>query len=328
MRTTLLWAVLLCGAQVQAAAEPVRLAQTESTRSRTKPAPVAEEPELEPLTPAAAPAPKPTAAPVNGLAACAQGPDRAMIEGPVVLGFFAVDQATGRRACPRTEVGLVLGGDAEIDIPRYRALMGGGATLFGSYAVNDRLEVFGTFEAFRMTYSQNASLSVTVPGVGQLSGGATYSLWTSGSSVLGVTGRLVLPTASSTVNVRTTAVELGALFSHRLGSAFELHGLLGSDLAFGISSATPQPRLGFLVGLGGQWAPVSWFALALDLQTHFGDRGSFDYLAPSLGLRFKVHPAIGMELGLATHVLGDRSISLSPGLRTESVVALRTSYRF
>jgi len=275
----------------------------------------------QPAAPQKVPAPR-------GLAACALGPDRAMVEGPVALGFFSVDVATGRRVCPRTEVGLVLGGDAEIDIPQFRALMGGGATLFGSFAVSDKLEVFGTFEAFRMNYSQNASLSVTVPGVGMLSGGATYALWSSESSVLGLTGRLMLPTSSTVVNVRTTSLEAGALFSHRMGSAFELHGLLGTDLTLGITPATSQPRLGFLVGVGGQWAPVDGFAVALEVQTHFGDRGSFDYLAPALGFRFKVHKQIGMELGLATHLLGDRAISVSPGLRTESVVALRTSYRF
>lgn len=303
--------------------------------------------DLEPLrpkseaasAPAAPPPPPEPAAPQPAGPACQIAPSRALAEGPVVLGFFSSDQATPRRACPRTELGLQVGGDAEIDIPLFRALMGGGATLFGSYALSDRLEVFGTFEVFRMTYSQNASLSVLAPGIGSLSGGATLVAYESDRNVLSVTGRLQLPTASTAINARSMILEAGALFSRRFGPGFSAHGFAGLDFGFAITPAEPGPRLGLLTGAGLVWSPTAFLSVAFDLQAHFGHRAGrggasgreaapLDYLAPALAVRFAASEALGFELALGTHLLGDRAIRTSPGLVTESGLMLRGHYRF
>src|SRR5262245_61507684 len=46
------------------------------------------------------------------------------IQGPVASGFFDADFATGRRACPRTEMGLGLQGGAAIDLPNFYGQLG------------------------------------------------------------------------------------------------------------------------------------------------------------------------------------------------------------
>src|SRR5262245_52008340 len=57
---------------------------------------------------------------------CRGNEDRGMFSGPVVVGFFDADFATGRRACARTEVGLALQGGAAIDTPDFYGAISGG----------------------------------------------------------------------------------------------------------------------------------------------------------------------------------------------------------
>jgi hypothetical protein len=124
--------------------------------------------------------------------------------------------------------------------------------------------------------------------------------------------------------------------SHAIGD-FELHGFGSLGVGFAIGPATADPRPLLLLGVGAEWSPASWFALALDVQSHFGDRRTvadpnaflpFDYLAPALALRFRPTQNFGAELGVAMQLLGPRAFSLSPSLRTQTVLGLRFNYRF
>ena len=254
-------------------------------------------------------------------------------EGPITIGFYPAEHSTGRRACARTEAGVILGGGAEIDIPNFRAVLGGGATVFGSYAVMPKLEVFATLDALRFTYAQNASPSATTLALGQLSGGASYQVMSTEAMALAFNARMIVPTQFDTINVHSSGIEGGASLSYRFGDAFEAHAFTGIGATFALF--TPGPMLlrpSILLGVGGAWSPASWFALALDVQSHFGDRfivdEYVDYVAPTLGLRFKPSKSLFMEFGLAMQVAGARTIQLSPSLRTNTVLGLRTAYRF
>jgi hypothetical protein len=137
----------------------------------------------------------------------------------------------------------------------------------------------------------------------------------------------MLPTTTMTLNVHPVALEVGLTGSYRWGGRLEAHAFVGTDFTFAFTPGTSQPRMGFLYGAGAQWAFWDFLALAVDLQAHFGERGLFDYLAPMLALRCGPTKALGLELAVGTHVLGDRAFSLSPSLRTDTVFALRASYR-
>ena len=72
------------------------------------------------------------------------------------------DLATGRRACPRTEIGLGVRGGAIIDTPNFYGNLGGQAQLFGSWAFRRKTELFATLEPVTFGFTQNATL--TKPG--------------------------------------------------------------------------------------------------------------------------------------------------------------------
>ncbi len=55
---------------------------------------------------------------------------------------------------------------------------------------------------------------------------------------------------------------------------------------------------------------------------------SIDSTLPTLSVaECFARKAIGLELAAGSQVLGDRAFSLSPSLRTDTVFALRASYR-
>ncbi len=67
-------------------------------------------------------------------------------------------------------------------------------------------------------------------------------------------------------------------------------------------------------------APAHWFAFAIDLQTHFGERAPLDYLAPALALRFRLYKGLGLELAGMVPVLGDD--------RHDALITLRGGWRY
>src|SRR3954464_15616400 len=124
---------------------------------------------------------------------CAGAVDRGLFDGPVAVGFFDADFATGRRACARTEMGLGLLGTASIDTPDFYGALSGGALLYGSFALPSApLEVFASLEVVKVQYVQNASLKGTSFSLGQASLGATYALLRSGGLTLAPSMRLML----------------------------------------------------------------------------------------------------------------------------------------
>src|SRR6185295_11087702 len=240
-----------------------------------------------------------------------------LFDGPVAVGFFDADFATGRRARPRTEIGLGVLGGATIDTPDFYGAISGGALLYGSYAVPSQpMEVFASLEVVKFQYVQNASLKGTSTSLGQGSLGATYVLLHSGGVVVAPSMRLMLPTDTSMPDVRTVGLEVGGAASWQVVGPLELHGYLGGDLSAGLSAGATLARPGLLVTGGVLWSPASWFGAAIDLNAHVGEQR---YLAPALGLRAAIGKSFGIELA--------GTLPLLATIRNNAAVGLRLAYR-
>jgi len=258
---------------------------------------------------------------------CARGADAAVPDGPIAIGYYDADVATGRRACPRTEVGLSARAGATLDIPNFYGLLGASALLSGSWAQSKHLELFATAEILRYQYGINASIYGSSMALGQVTAGATYVWLQDQAKVVGASARLMLPTSTASVNVRDVGIELGVPVSFGIGDHLAAHGYGGFDLSGGLSYGPIDPRYGILLLAGVEWAPIRWASLVFDASVHFGDRAFLDYVAPTIAARFRVWGNLGAELGATVQLLGDRSLSFSPGLRAETQLALRLSWR-
>lgn len=250
--------------------------------------------------------------------ACASSSGAGPGSGPVATaGFHEADFATGRRACPRTELGLSERAAAALHLADFFATLGAHTHLFGSYALDSKTELFGTLELLRYQYVQNATLKVSSLSFGQLTAGATRVVYQEGPLAVAPSARLMLPTSS--LGVATLGVELGAAADYRLAERLSLHGYAGADLSVGLSAAAAQPLAGALLSAGIQYTPWSWLGLVVDLDAHLGARAPVDYLAPAIALRFALWRGLGAELGGAFPLLG-----VDPHT---AVAALRLSYR-
>ncbi|WNG48713.1 hypothetical protein F0U60_34800 [Archangium minus] len=246
---------------------------------------------------------------------CEQWIAPALAEGPVTFGFLSADVATGRRACPRTEVGLGVQGGAIIETQNLYGAVTGAGLISGSFAVRPDLELFATLEALRFQYVQNASLTGTRMSLGQLTVGGTYMALTSGAFVLSPSVRLQLPTSFASPRTRTLGGEIGAAALYRPTNRFEVHGYAGVDASMGLGAADPLPLAGFLVNVGTEYALCSGFAAVLDANVHFGHRAVLDYVAPAVGLRFRAGEHFGAELGASLPVLGAERALAAGGLK-------------
>jgi hypothetical protein len=251
----------------------------------------------------------PAAAHAEG--ACEQWIAPALAEGPLTYGFLSADVATGRRACPRTEVGLGVQGGAIVETQNFYGAITAAGLLSGSYAVRQDLEVFATLEVPRFQFVQNATLTGTTLALGQLTTGATYVALTRGPLVVSPSVRLQLPTSFASPRTRTVGAELGAAVLYRPLPRFEVHGYAGADVSAGLGAAAAQPRAGFLLNVGSEYALCSGFAAVLDANLHFGHRAVLDYVAPAIGLRFRAGEHFGAELGASVPLLGaERALAI------------------
>jgi len=242
---------------------------------------------------------------------CEQWIAPALAEGPITFGFLSADVATGRRACPRTEVGLGVQGGAIVETDNFYGAITAAGLLSGSLAVRPDLEVFATLEAPRFQYVQNATLTGTTMSLGQLTVGGTYVALARGPFVVSPSVRLQLPTSFASPRTRTLGGEIGAAVLYRPVNRFEVHGYAGMDMSAGLGAAASLPRAGFLVNVGTEYALLGGFAAVLDANVHFGHRAALDFVAPALGLRFRAGEHFGAEIGASLPVLGaERALAI------------------
>ncbi len=269
-----------------------------------------------PATPAPAPAPDPaeTAPSFDPPPLCSTA--TGLPAGPAGFGYVEADLATGRRACPRTELGLGVRGGAIIDTPNFYGNLGGQAQLFGSWAFRRKTELFATLEPVTFGFTQNATLTKTEATFGHFTAGISQVVY-EGSTIAGaVTGRVLLPSSFEIPGMRLMGVEAGHSVSFRPRRWIEVHGTASLDLTFAIGPARPDPRIGGFLVAGAAWEPVDWFALVVDVS---GRVSRVSYLAPMAALRFKV-ASLGIELGASLPLVGND--------RHDFVGGLRVSWKF
>ena len=247
--------------------------------------------------------------------ACARWLSPALAEGPVALGFLAADVSTARRACPRTEVGLGLQGQALIETRNLYGAITAAGVVSASLAVRRDLELFATLEAARFQYVQNASLTGTNVALGQLTLGGTWSGLGRGPFVLAPVARLQLPASFASPRLRTLGAEVGAALLYRPTERFDVHGYVGVDTDLGLGAGAALPRAGALLNVGVEYAFFRHFAAVLDANVRFGRRAPLDSVAPTLGLRVSVGSHFGAELGASLPVLGAERALAAGGLK-------------
>jgi hypothetical protein len=224
----------------------------------------------------------------------------ALPEGPAAVGFLEADWSTGRRACPRTEVGLGGRFAAIIDTPGFYGNLAVNGLVFGSWAVRPDLELFGTLEAVSYNFAQNAVLKATQLTLGNLTAGASWAYLRTSRFTSALTGRLLLPTSLEIPGAHVAGIEVGDNASLRPLSWLEVHGYLGAEFTAAFSRAESLPRVGGVLLAGVALSPVEWGALVVDLN---GRLGPNTWLAPAVGLRFKIF-RLGIELSATLPVAG------------------------
>ncbi len=232
---------------------------------------------------------------------CARWQAEGLGEGPVALGFIEADMATGRRVCPRSEVGLGGRLAAIIDTPNFYGNLVGDGLVFGSFAINAKTEVFGTLEAVEYNYVQT-SLKGTTIALGALTLGATRHLYGTDRFLGAISARVMLPTSFVNPSARAIGVELGHATTWRPAKMLEVHSYLGLDFNAGVGDALPLPRYGGVLTAGLQFSPVSFAALVVDLTGRLSQLKS--YFAPTVALRFRVM-RVGIELAATLPLAGN-----------------------
>lgn len=273
--------------------------------------------EGEPAPVAETPAVVETAAPVapqdefESAVDCGRWRAKGLNDGPVALGYQEADMATGRRACPRTELGTGGRFGATIDTPDFYGALAVQGVIYGSYALRDTTELFGTLEAVSFTFAQNAVLTSTQLTLGNLTVGATQVLFRGGTFVGSVSGRVLLPTSFEIPGARLLGGELGASASWRPLRWLEAHAYVGGDLTGAVGRGPSLPRGGAVLVGGAQLAPFDWASLVIDLT---GRAGALTYFAPTVALRFAIG-GLGIELGGTLPLAGTDRHDFIAGLR-------------
>ena len=247
--------------------------------------------------------------------ACGTWVSPALAEGPVPFGFQSADVATGRRACPRTEVGLGLQARAIVETQNLYGAITAAGLVSGSLAPRPDVELFATLEVPRFEYVQNASLTGSRLTLGQLTAGGTWVALSRGAFVLSPSARLQLPTSFASPRTRTAGAEVGAAVLYRAWERLGVHGYAGVDSELGLGAAAARPRAGLLLNAGAEYAVWSAVAVVLDANVHFGRRAAVDYVAPSVGLRLRAGAHFGAELGVSLPVAGPERTLATGGLK-------------
>ena len=249
------------------------------------------------------------------LMACQKWKARGLMEGPAFVGYAEADFAIGRRACPRSEVGIGADFGAIIDTPNFYGDVGIQALVYGSWAINDKTEVFALLEAYDWQFTVNAVISGTRATLGNATLGLSRQLYQTDDVAGAVSVRVLLPTASNIPGTRNTGAEVGHSVSLRAASWIEVHAYAGVGFTVGLGPA-PLPALTLAGMIGAALTPVSWFSLVLDVTGGLAGRSFF---APSAALRFRVG-SLGIEIAVTRPFAGDD--------RHDAIGAARFAWRF
>ena len=220
-----------------------------------------------------------------------------LAEGP--LPFAASVEALGpvRRAEPRSEVALGVGGGLILDEPGFYGMAQGALRVDGSWAITPRWEVFAGLEAVQIRYVQNATLGETSVTLGALTAGATWLALAEpdGRLDLAPFAALLFPTSLEYREARVLGGELGVSLRGAATSWLAWYAGASVPVTGTASDAGNQMRAGAALAAGGSWTPARWFRLSAQLGAHFPFGDPTEQLAAGLGLRFAAG-RLGVEL--------------------------------
>lgn len=243
---------------------------------------------------------------------CSRWRHQGLMEGPIQIGYHDADLTLGRRACPRTEVGVGARFGAMIDTADFYGGLELETVITASLAFTDKIELFLLLEPVVYQYMQNASLKGSQVVFGHLTVGGSYMLYENDRTIGGVSARLLLPTSFAYAGARLLGVDVGYNFSWRAKDWLEVHTWVGADFTLGLNGAEAFPRVGGIVSVGAQLSPFDWGALVVDLTGRLGMDHS--YLAPLVALRFRI-ARFGIELGGTLPIVGNDRHDFIAGLR-------------
>jgi len=236
-------------------------------------------------------------------------------QGPITAALLDGRLGAGQRTCGRSEVGLDAGGMLLVDTFNFYGHLLGGLTLDGSLAIGSRGELFARMEFLRFQQVITPT-SATHLGLGHTTLGGTWRFLIQPKASLGLTGKVVLPTAfdlyknawpiGMDVGVTAVATPLRWLSLHAHG------GLIASAV---ITQGDPMPLVGGVVTAGLALQPVAGFAFVADLHGNFGYRGPIDVFAGALGVRFSDKKRFGFEVGATIPIAGVERSALRLDLR-------------
>ena len=251
----------------------------------------------------------------------AGGGNPALAEGP--LPFAASVDALGpvRRAAPRSEVALGIGGGLILDEPGFYGMAQGALRIDGSWSITPRWEVFAGLEALQVRYVQNATLGETSYTLGALTAGGTWLALSlpDGRFDLAPFVALLFPTSLEYRNTRVLGGEVGSRSGARPPP-----GSTGTPARPSRSPGPPptpatRSQAGAAFVAGGSWTPWPWFRLSAQLAASFPFGHPTEQLAAGLGLRFAAG-RFGIEL--------DGILPFAGTSRFDAGALLRSAYRF
>jgi len=220
-----------------------------------------------------------------------------------------------RRVCARTEVAIGGEGYAVIEPSEFYGNLRVAAPLAASVALSDETELFGALEVVRYQ-TVISSFEAEQLGLGDLALGATHAPWGDGKWKAGLTGRLVLPTASSRYDeVWPFGSDAGFAIAYGLHPRLLLHAQSGGLVTVVVGSGGAHPRGAWVTTSGLAFRPWSWFSLVLDAHTELGYAALLDVFAIGPALRFAIGARLGAELGAMFPIAGRERALAAAGLR-------------
>ena len=244
-----------------------------------------------------------------------------LVEGPVQVGFSQGDFGIVRSACPRSELGLGIGGRAIIDGDNFYGNLRGGTRLDVGILASAGLMLSASIEPF-VFHQVIQSFKATHLGLGESSVGATLLAVARERFALSVTTRLTLPTAIGLhVNSWPIGVEAGVLALLQPIDQLRLHGGFLGGLRTAVSKAA-VPASGAVIGNAGVDVVINdeWLAFVVDVNGQALERGGLDLLAVSCAARTVLFDQVGLEVGASIPIAGDE--------RHLASAIVRASYRF
>ena len=236
--------------------------------------------------------------------------------GPVSIAFQDGGLGAARSAVPRSEVGFTGLGFLLADFDNFYGDLKARALLSGRWAMGE-LELSADVEVLRAELVIS-SLSAGRVGLGTTAIGATYRInGTSGIKGaadwdLAVTARIALPTDfGAREHGAPFGIDYGALISWRPRDDVEVHGHLLGLASAQISDGPTFGRIGFTLGGGASWSPLSWLTAGADLGAQLAYDDALDRLALAIALRFRVSDAVAIDLSASKPLAGeDRTLAV------------------